>query len=342
MDNMNQDDALVREKLMEIDTALLELLDGRAAITGHSGKRIDDADHYSKLLSNYEGVYDADFVQALLESLTDASSRQASAEEPPPLLVSRAHQSADTIIRIGDAEIGGNAPAHIFGPCAVESYNQVAEVASDLKQKGLKMIRGGAFKPRTSPYDFQGLGEEGLEILRKTKEAHGLAVVSEIVAPEHVSMAEHQLDAFQIGARNMQNFELLKAVGRSRKPVILKRGMSATIEEFLYAAEYILAEGNGNVVFCERGIRTFEKSTRNTLDISAVPLLKQASHLPVLVDVTHSTGRKEIMSDCAKAAIAAGADGIMAEVHPDPAVALSDRAQQMSLEEFDKFYFSLI
>ncbi|OZT77839.1 bifunctional 3-deoxy-7-phosphoheptulonate synthase/chorismate mutase [Salinicoccus roseus] len=339
---MTGNDGLDRKKLMEIDTALLELLDSRAAVTGPVEKRVDNAEYYSRLLDEYEGAYDTAFIQALLEGLTDASSKQADAEEPPPLLVSRAHQSADTIVRIGEAEIGGDEPAHIFGPCSVESYSQVAEVASDLKRKGLKMIRGGAFKPRTSPYDFQGLGKEGLEILLEIKKAHDLAVVSEIVAPEHVNLAEAHLDAFQIGARNMQNFELLKAVGRSSKPVILKRGMSATIEEFLYAAEYILAEGNGNVVFCERGIRTYEKSTRNTLDISAVPLLKQASHLPVLVDVTHSTGRKEIMADCAKAALAAGADGIMAEVHPDPPTALSDKAQQMTLEEFDKFHLSII
>ncbi|PTF38525.1 3-deoxy-7-phosphoheptulonate synthase, partial [Staphylococcus cohnii] len=187
----------------------------------------------------------------------------------------------------------------------------------------------------------QGLGEEGLKILKNTKDKYGLNVVSEIVNPADFEIADQYLDVFQIGARNMQNFELLKEAGRSNKPVLLKRGLAATIEEFIFAAEYIASQGNENIILCERGIRTYEKATRNTLDISAVPILKQGTHLPVLVDVTHSTGRKDIMLPTAKAGLAVGADGIMAEVHPDPSVALSDSGQQMDLNEFEKFYNEL-
>ncbi|HHQ6965299.1 TPA: bifunctional 3-deoxy-7-phosphoheptulonate synthase/chorismate mutase, partial [Staphylococcus aureus] len=207
--------------------------------------------------------------------------------------------------------------------------------------KGEKFIRGGAFKPRTSPYDFQGLGVEGLKILKQIKDKYDLNVVSEIVNPNDFEVADEYLDVFQIGARNMQNFELLKEAGRTKKPILLKRGLSATIEEFVYAAEYIASQGNQNIILCERGIRTYEKATRNTLDISAVPILKQGTHLPVMVDVTHSTGRKDIMLPTAKAALAVGADGVMAEVHPDPSVALSDAGQQMDLDEFQTFYDEL-
>ena len=214
-------------------------------------------------------------------------------------------------------------------------------VASDLQAKGEKFIRGGAFKPRTSPYDFQGLGVEGLKILKNVKDKFNLNVVSEIVNPNDFEIADEYLDVFQIGARNMQNFELLKEAGRTNKPILLKRGLSATIEEFIYAAEYIASQGNRNIILCERGIRTYEKATRNTLDISAVPILKQGTHLPVMVDVTHSTGRKDIMLPTAKAALAVGADGVMAEVHPDPSVALSDAGQQMDLNEFNQFYNEL-
>lgn len=207
-----------------------------------------------------------------------------------------------------------------------------------LKDAGIRLMRGGAYKPRTSPYDFQGLGEEGLRLLKKVGQEFGLLTISEIVNPAHIEMAEKYLDVIQIGARNMQNFELLKAAGEAKTPVLLKRGMSATMEEFILAAEYIVSRGNGQVMLIERGIRTYEKWTRNTLDISAVPILKRETHLPVLVDVTHSTGRKDIMAPCAKAALAAGADGVMVEVHPDPATALSDAAQQMNIEQFQTFW----
>lgn len=226
----------------------------------------------------------------------------------------------------------------IAGPCSVESYEQVRQVAAALKASGITVLRGGSFKPRTSPYDFQGLGIEGLKILKEVASEFSLKTISEIVDPAHIELAGSYIDVIQIGARNMQNFELLKAAGDVRTPILLKRGMAATIDEFLHAAEYIVSRGNTQVMLIERGIRTYEKATRNTLDISAVPILKQESHLPVLVDVTHSTGRKDILAPCAKAALAAGADGVMVEVHPDPATALSDAAQQLNIDEFNRFY----
>ncbi|MCR8630889.1 bifunctional 3-deoxy-7-phosphoheptulonate synthase/chorismate mutase [Paenibacillus radicis (ex Xue et al. 2023)] len=254
------------------------------------------------------------------------------------LLVSRKRQKEDTVVTIGDIAVGGGRPVMVAGPCSVESYEQVRQVAAALKQEGITVMRGGAFKPRTSPYDFQGLGIDGLKILKEVSQEFGLKTISEIVDPAHIELACDYIDVIQIGARNMQNFELLKAAGEVRTPILLKRGIAATIDEFLHAAEYILSRGNKQVMLIERGIRTYENATRNTLDISAVPILKQESHLPVLVDVTHSTGRKAIFAPCAKAALAAGADGIMVEVHPNPAAALSDAAQQLNIEEFNRFY----
>lgn len=238
--------------------------------------------------------------------------------------------------------IGSGIPSFVFGPCAVESYEQVAAVAATIQEKGLKLIRGGAYKPRTSPYDFQGLGLEGLKILKEVSKEYGLGVITEIVTPSDLDHAIDYIDVIQIGARNMQNFELLKAAGATNKPVLLKRGLAATIDEFIHAAEYIMSKGNENIILCERGIRTYEKATRNTLDISAVPILKQETHLPVMVDVTHSTGRRDLLLPCAKAAIAIGADGVMAEVHPDPSVALSDQQQQMDIPTFNAFYNEIL
>ncbi|AIE59904.1 bifunctional 3-deoxy-7-phosphoheptulonate synthase/chorismate mutase [Bacillus methanolicus MGA3] len=262
-------------------------------------------------------------------------------QEKSPLLVSRHHKGEDTIINIKQAVIGGFSHTLIAGPCSVESREQLVTVASVLKKAGLTVLRGGAFKPRTSPYDFQGLGEEGLKIMKDVADEIGLVTISEIMSPTQIDTAARYIDIFQIGARNMQNFDLLKAVGQTKKPILLKRGLSATLEEFMLAAEYILHQGNDRVMLMERGIRTFEKATRNTLDISAVPILKQETHLPVLVDVTHSTGRKDILLPCAKAALAAGADGIMVEVHPNPPAALSDAKQQVNIDEFHEFWKGL-
>lgn len=253
------------------------------------------------------------------------------------MLVSRKRQKENTIVDLKGETIGDGQQRLVMGPCAVESYEQVTAVAKAMKERGLKLLRGGAFKPRTSPYDFQGLGLEGLQILKRVAEEQDMVVISEIVSPSDIEMALDYVDVIQIGARNMQNFELLKAAGSVNKPVLLKRGLSATIEEFIHAAEYIVSKGNSQIMLCERGIRTYEKATRNTLDISAVPILKQETHLPVLVDVTHSTGRRDLLLPTAKAALAIGADAVMAEVHPDPAVALSDSAQQMDIPTFNTF-----
>ncbi|GAE93927.1 chorismate mutase I [Gracilibacillus boraciitolerans JCM 21714] len=226
------------------------------------------------------------------------------------LLVSRHNKAEDTVIKVKQMVIGGSSHILIAGPCSIESKDQLQTVAFALKQAGVRVLRGGAFKPRTSPYDFQGLGgEEGLKIMNDVAEEMDMVTISEIMSPSQIEIASPYIDIFQIGARNMQNFDLLKAIGQTKKPVLLKRGPSATLKEFMLAAEYLLDQGNEQVMLIERGIRTFETATRNTLDISAVPILKQETHLPVLVDVSHSTGRKDILLPCAKAALAAGADG---------------------------------
>jgi 3-deoxy-7-phosphoheptulonate synthase len=249
-------------------------------------------------------------------------------------LVSREVKPDDSHVHIGGVEVGGEALVVVAGPCAVESLEQTLRVAREVKQGGAHLLRGGAFKPRTSPYAFQGLGKEGLEILARAREETGLAVVTEALDGEGVDLVEKYADAIQIGARNMQNFPLLKRAGRSRKPVILKRGMSATLEEFLMSAEYILAEGNYQVVLCERGVRTFSDFSRNTLDLAVVPAVKRLSHLPILVDPSHGTGRRDKVAPLSRAAAAVGADGLMIEVHHDPDAALSDGPQSITPDMF--------
>jgi len=252
----------------------------------------------------------------------------------PYKLVSRELQAHDSIISIAGNKIGGNKFAVIAGPCSVESEQQLFGVAEMIKSHGVTMLRGGAYKPRTSPYSFQGLGEEGLKLLKAAKTQYGLGVVSEIIDPNDAELMYDYVDCYQIGARNMQNFRLLEAVGKLDKPVLLKRGMSATIEELLLAAEYITNAGNKNVILCERGIRTFETATRNTLDLNAVALLKQKTHLPVLVDPSHGTGVKSLINPLSKAAAAVGADGIIVETHLNPKEALSDGHQALTAEDF--------
>ena len=249
-------------------------------------------------------------------------------------LVSREFKPDDTVIDIGGVKVGAGHVTVMAGPCAVESMEQLMEAAKCVKAGGAQFLRGGAFKPRTSPYDFQGLAEEGLQMLRKAADATGLKVVTEIVNINDVELIAKYADVFQIGARNMQNFQLLKAVGKTKTPVLLKRGLSATISEWLNAAEYIVAEGNDNVIFCERGIRTYETFTRNTLDLSAVAAIKELSHLPIIVDPSHGTGRWQMVRPMARAAMAAGADGLMIEVHPHPEMALSDGDQSLTPEHF--------
>lgn len=252
----------------------------------------------------------------------------------PFKLSSRAFKQEDTEFSIDGARIGGKQIILMAGPCAVESREQLLQAALAVKKAGAVALRGGAFKPRTSPYSFQGLGEEGLRILAEARDVAGLAIVTEVVAPEQVPLVMQYADVLQVGARNMQNYALLNAVGDSHKPVLLKRGLSSTVEEFLNAAEYILSRNNPRVILCERGIRTFETSTRNTLDINAIPVLKSLSHLPVVVDPSHGTGKREYVAAVSRAAIAAGADGLIVEVHPDPDHALSDGAQSLRPEEF--------
>ena len=239
-----------------------------------------------------------------------------------------------TIIKVNGTDIGGEHVAVMAGPCSVESEEQMILAARAVKDAGAQILRGGAFKPRTLPYSFQGLGEEGLELLALARKETGLPIITEVMSTEDVELVEAYTDILQIGARNMQNFSLLKKVGRASKPVMLKRGMSATFNEWLGCAEYILSEGNPDVILCERGIRTFEQITRNTLDISAVPIIHQISHLPVIIDPSHGTGTRSLVMPMAKAAIAAGADGVMIEVHPYPEDALCDGAQSLSPEEF--------
>ena len=249
-------------------------------------------------------------------------------------LVSREFHPEDTVIDIGGVKVGAGHLAVMAGPCAVESMEQLMEAAKCVKDAGAQFLRGGAFKPRTSPYDFQGLEEEGLQMLRTAGDATGLKVVTEIVNLNDIELICKYADVLQIGARNMQNFQLLKEVGKVKKPVLLKRGLSATINEWLNAAEYIMSEGNESVIFCERGIRTYETFTRNTLDLSAVAAIKELSHLPIIVDPSHGTGRWQMVCPMARAAIAAGADGLMVEVHPHPEVALSDGDQSLRPENF--------
>ncbi len=259
----------------------------------------------------------------------------------PYKLVTRDLRPDKSVIKVGSAEIGGDELAIIAGPCAVESREQVFQVAEAVAKSGAKFFRGGAFKPRTSPYSFQGKGEEGLKILAEVRERFGLNIVTEAMDERGVDLVVKYADCIQIGARNMQNFSLLKYVGRVCKPVLLKRGMSATLDEFLLAAEYIMAEGNYNVILCERGIRTFSNHARNTLDLSVVPATQRISHLPIIVDPSHGTGRNYMVAPLAKAAVAVGADGLIIEVHPCPEEALCDGAQALTLNQYIKLYKEL-
>jgi len=259
----------------------------------------------------------------------------------PFKLSSREFHPKDTVIKVGKIKIGGNQIVVMSGPCAVESREQLMETALAVKNAGAHLLRGGAFKPRSSPYSFQGLGEEGLRLLAEARELTGLPVVTEVMEPQMVPMVAEYADVIQIGTRNMQNYSLLQAVGKIKHPILLKRGMMSTIEELLMSAEYILSNGNENVMLCERGIRTFEPYTRNTLDISAVPVLKQLSHLPVIVDPSHATGKWDLVDPVSRASIAAGADGLIIEVHPRPEEAMSDGAQSLKPEKFKNLMIAL-
>ena len=254
----------------------------------------------------------------------------------PYTLVSRDTKFEDTIVDVAGVRIGGDTVCVMAGPCSIESHEQLLASARAVKSAGGHILRGGAFKPRTSPHSFQGMGEEGLKIMKAVSEEVGLPTVTEVLDPRHVELVQSHADMFQLGARNMQNFELLKEVGRTKTPVLLKRGSSATIKEFLLAAEYIMSEGNPNVVLCERGIRTFETDTRNTLPLATVPLVKELSHLPIVIDPSHGTGKRSFIASMSRAAVAAGADGLMIEMHPNPEEALTDGDQSVDPEQFAK------
>ena len=259
----------------------------------------------------------------------------------PYKLASRSFRPAGTVVRVGDVDVGGQRVVVMAGPCSVESRDQIERSAEIVARLGAQVIRGGAFKPRSSPYAFQGLGEDGLRMLREAADRNGLLVVSEVMDLTQIPLVAQYADILQVGARNMQSFTLLRDLGRQRKPVLLKRGISATIEELLLSAEYILAGGNYDVILCERGIRTFETYTRNTMDISAIPVVKKLSHLPIIADPSHGTGRRDKVAPMARAAVAAGSDGLLVEVHPDPDHALSDGAQSLRPGQFEELMSQL-
>jgi len=259
----------------------------------------------------------------------------------PYKLASRTFKPEGTVVQVGDVRIGGDEVIVMAGPCSVENDKQIRTTAAAVRRAGAKIIRGGAFKPRSSPYSFQGLGEEGLRLLRDAGNAEGMAVITEVMDLSQIPLIEKYTDIFQVGARNMQNFTLLRELGHTRKPVMLKRGIAATIEEWLLSAEYILSGGNLDVILCERGIRTFETATRNTFDISAIPVVKKLSHLPIVADPSHGAGRRDMVVPMARAAVAAGADGLIIEVHSDPDHALSDGAQSMFPAQFDRLMAEL-
>lgn len=341
----------LRMEIDRLNAQLLELLSRRGHIVEQIAQiaRDNGQPHHpdreeemlGQLLQANRGPYPNEVIRHLFREIFRASLKLKEETQAKPLQVSRKAQPADLQVTVGDVTIGGARPTLIAGPCSVESEEQINQVAASLREAGVRLLRGGVFKPRTSPYAFQGLGMPGLKLLAEAAARHGMFVVSEVMDTRQVEgMAEH-VHLFQIGARNMSNFSLLAEVGRSGRPVLLKRSMSATLQELLYAAEYIWVHGGTQIVLCERGIRTFEQATRNTLDISAVPILKKESHLPVLVDISHALGRKDIMLPIARAALAASADGLMVEVHPRPQVALSDAEQQLDLREFGELVAGL-
>ncbi len=281
------------------------------------------------------GVVGLGDVTACLESLESAPGVESAVRISAPYkFVSKEFKKEHTAMRINGVEIGRDEFIVMAGPCSVESERQIMETAEGVAAAGARMLRGGAFKPRTSPYDFQGLEEEGLKLLRKAKQATGLGIITEIMTDRDVDLVAEYADVMQVGARNMQNFALLKALGPCGRPVLLKRGMSSTIKELLMSAEYIVAHGNPNVILCERGIRTFETATRNTCDIAAVPVLNELTHLPVVLDPSHATGKRSLVAPMARAAVAVGADGMIVEVHPCPEKAYSDGAQSLTIPEF--------
>ena len=288
------------------------------------------------------GVVGVGDVTACLESLEATPGVESAMRISAPYkFVSREFKKEHSVLRVNGLEIGGDEFLVMAGPCSVENERQIMQTAEGVAEAGARMLRGGAFKPRTSPYDFQGLELEGLKLLRKAKEATGLGIITEVMSDRDVDMVAEYADCMQVGARNMQNFSLLKSLGSCGRPVLLKRGLSSTIKELLMSAEYVVAHGNPNVILCERGIRTFETATRNTCDIAAIPVLNELTHLPVVLDPSHATGKRSLVPAISRAAVAVGADGLLLEVHPCPEKAMSDGAQSLTLEAFRKMMNSL-
>jgi 3-deoxy-7-phosphoheptulonate synthase / chorismate mutase len=346
---MDERIARLRERIDALNLELLARLSERAEVAQAIGRRQTELGlpHYDParehqmleaLIAANPGPFPATVVERLFKQVFQASMQLGQDQDASRYLTSRRTPDVDTLVRVADVPIGsGHPPVLIAGPCAIESRQQLEAAAAFLASRGVRLLRAGAFKPRTDPYSFQGLGEAGLRLGGEICAAHGLAFVTEVMDAGDVAACAEHADMLQIGARNMQNYTLLRAVARAGRPVLLKRGLAATIEEWVMAAEYLLAGGNGQVVLCERGIRTFERFTRNTLDVSAVALAKLETHLPVVVDVTHSGGRPDLLVPLTKAGLAAGADGVMIEVHPNPSVALSDNEQQIDFDAFDRY-----
>ena len=342
-----EDLAALRAEMGQINADLLRLINRRGELVERifNVKERDDQPLYTPerememldaLMESNPGPFSDDTVRRLFKELLLASQELMEARPDKVLKISRLRRKTDLVISVGEQTVGQE-PVLIAGPCSVESEEQMEQVASSLERSGIKFLRGGAFKPRSSPYSFQGLGERGLQILEATARRHGMVTVSEVLDTRQVELVGRHVDILQIGSRNMYNYELLREVGQLGKPVLLKRGLSATIDELLWAAEYVIAEGNEQIILCERGIRTFEGQTRFTLDISAVPLLRLHSFLPVIVDVSHAAGRRDILAPLGRAALAAGANGLMVEVHPHPHRARSDGQQQLDLSRFQQF-----
>ncbi len=338
----------LRRQIDEINLQILELLNKRAAIASEIGRlqtelgvQLYDPQREAEMLNALQlanqGPFSNDVVKHLFKEIFKASLALEEREARAKIIVQRKAPNDTTVITLPDGtQIGNGSFEVIAGACAVESFEQMDAVGALLAEEGVKIMRGMAFKPRTSPYDFQGLGENGLKIARQVANKYGLVVVSEIMDASQIPMMSDYVDIFWVGARNMQNSFLLKALGKVRQPVILKRHFSATLKELIYSAEYIAAGGNTQIILMERGIRTFNEETRNTLDIGAVPLLKMETHLPVIVDISHSAGRRDLAIPFGRIAKASGADGLMVEVHPNPAVAMSDAKQQLYFDQFKK------
>jgi 3-deoxy-7-phosphoheptulonate synthase/chorismate mutase len=337
----------LRREVDRVNRELLRLLSERGRLVQEIGRIQTELGlpHYDPkreeemlayLTRENPGPFPAETIKKLFKEIFKASLDLEEKEDQKKFLYSRKTKPEPTQVRVKDV-VFGERPLLIAGPCAIESEEQMMATARFLAGKGVRVLRGGAFKPRTSPYGFQGLGVEGLRLGRKAADAFGMVFVTEVMDTRDVEVVAEYADILQIGARNMQNFALLKEVGKAGRPVLLKRGLAATMEEWFYAAEYILSQGNGQVILAERGIRTFERWTRNTLDLSAVALAKQETHLPVVVDVTHAAGRTDLLAPLARAALAVGADGVHVEVHPNPKVALSDNQQQLDFAQFERF-----